>query len=146
MSVSLAWRGAEPPASAGESGGRSSRPDSSVMRSQFTRIKALIDALPAVTGAVVDITTTRSPGSAAAVSLSITGRVLHFAFTVPQGAEGQQGPPGEVTQSQLSNDLVNCQSAAVSTAMGLSSANSNGVSNLSGTHYSGSKKTAPPGD
>ena len=60
--------------------------------------------------------------------MSLAAGVLHFAFDVPQG---QQGPRGEVSQSQLSNDLVNTQNAAVNTALGLSSANSNGVPALS---------------
>ena len=103
------------------------------LRSQFTGLDDKITAVPAVTGAQVDTTNTGPPGSSAGVSVSLSGGVLHFNFDVPQGVDGQQGPPGEVTQSQLSNDLVNTQNAAVNTAMGLSSANSNGVSLLSGT-------------
>ena len=109
-------------------------PNSSAeMRAQLTGLKGLIDAVPSVTGAQVDSTSTGPPGSSAGVSVSLSGGVLHFNFDVPQGVDGQQGPPGEVTQSQLSNDLVNTQNAAVNMAMGLSSANSNGVSLLSGT-------------
>ena len=59
--------------------------------------------------------------------VSLAGGTLHFAFDVPQG---QQGPPGEVSQSQLSNDLVNCQNASVNTALPLTSSNSNAVSLL----------------
>ena len=81
--------------------------------------------MPAVSGAVVDNTSTGSPGSSAAVSVSLASGTLHFAFDVPQGA---QGPTGEVSQSQLSNDLVNTQNAAVKTVLPLTSANSNGVS------------------
>ena len=95
------------------------------LRSQFTGLDDKITAVPVVTGAIVDTTNTGSPGSSAAASVSLAAGVLHFAFDVPQG---QQGPTGEVSQSQLSNDLVNCQNAAVNTAMSVSSANSNGVS------------------
>ena len=97
------------------------------LRSQFTGLKTLIDALSAagITGAVVDNTSTGSPGSSAAVSVSLVAGVLHFAFDVPQGQQG------EVSQSQLSNDLVNTQNAAVNTALGLSSANTNGVGLIS---------------
>ena len=102
-------------------------------RVQFTGLKALLDAASGgVTGVQVDSTTTGASGSAAAVSVQFTAGVLHFVFVVPQGAEGQQGAAGEVTQSQLSNDLVNTENAAVNTALGLSSANSNGVLTLSG--------------
>ena len=104
---------------------------SAEMRSQLTALDDKITALPVVTAAQVDTTTTGSPGSAAAASVSLSAGTLHFNFDVPQGAEGQQGPAGEVTQSQLSNDLGNTQNAAVSTALGLSSANSNGVPLLS---------------
>ena len=105
-----------------------SSPNSSAeMREQLTSLKSLIDAVPVVSGAVVDTTTTGSPGSPAAVSVSLAGGVLHFTFDVPQG---QQGPTGEVSQSQLSNDLVNTQNAAVNTVLPLTSANSNAVSPL----------------
>ena len=107
-------------------------PNSSAeMRGQLTGLKSLIDAVPSVTGAQVDTTNTGPPGSSAGVSVSLSGGVLHFNFDVPQGVDGLQGPAGEVTQSQLSNDLVNTQNAAVNTALGLSSANTNGVGLIS---------------
>ena len=99
--------------------------EADVLRAQFTGLHALIPA-----AAQVDSVSTGSAGSAAQALASLSGGVLHLDFTIPQGAEGQQGPTGEVSQSQLSNDLVNTQNAAVNTAMGLSSANSNGVSLL----------------
>ena len=101
--------------------------DAGELRSQFTGLDDKITAVSAVTGAQVDTTTTGSPGSSAAVSVQFTAGVLHFAFDVPQG---QQGPTGEVSQSQLSNDLVNTQNAAVNTVLPLTSANSNGVGTL----------------
>jgi|JI10StandDraft_1071094.scaffolds.fasta_scaffold838420_1 hypothetical protein len=51
---------------------------------------------------------------------------MHFTFGIPQGATGAEGPqglPGEVTQTDLNN--------AVAAMLGESSANSNGVGNLS---------------
>ena len=92
------------------------------MRSQLTALHELIPA-----AAQVDTTNTGSPGSSAAASVSLIGGVLHFNFDVPQG---QQGPTGDVSQSQLSNDLVNTQNAAVNTALPLTSNNSNAVSLL----------------
>ena len=100
------------------------------LRDQFNALKALLDAVPAVTGAQVDSTNTGPPGSSAGVSVSLSGGVLHFNFDVPQGVDGQQGPTGEVSQSQLSNDLVNTQNAAVQTTLPLTSSNTNGVSLL----------------
>ena len=93
------------------------------LRSQFAGLHELIPS-----AAQVDSTTTGSPGSSAGASVSLSAGVLHFAFEVPQGAPG---PTGEVSQSQLSNDLVNTQNAAVLTVLPLTSANSNGVGTLS---------------
>ncbi|MCP5560802.1 MAG: hypothetical protein H7A55_23920, partial [Verrucomicrobiaceae bacterium] len=68
--------------------------ESAPMRSQFTGLKALIDAVPTITNAQVDSITTLNPGDPATVGLSITGGVLHFSFGIPQGAEGPQGSDG----------------------------------------------------
>jgi hypothetical protein len=65
-----------------------------VLRGQFNGLKALIDALPGVTAAVVDVVTTLPPGSAAAVNVALNGNTLHFGFDLPQGNDGVQGPPG----------------------------------------------------
>lgn len=93
------------------------------LRSQFTGLKTLIDA-GAVTGAQTQNTTTLTPGSPATASVTLAGGVLTFTFGIPEGQ------PGEVTQAQLSNDLVNCQNAAVNTALPLTSSNSNAVNLL----------------
>ena len=77
-----------------------------------------------MTGAQVDTVNTGSPGSSASAGVNFNAGVLHFDFTIPAGQ------PGEVTQAQLSNDLVNCQNAAVNTALPLTSNNSNGVNLL----------------
>jgi hypothetical protein len=72
---------------------------SAEMRAQLTSLKALIDAVPGITGVVLDGVTTGAPGDPASVNLSIIGTELHFSFTIPQGndgnpgADGAQGPP-----------------------------------------------------
>ncbi len=95
------------------------------LRSQLTGLQALIPA--GLTSAQVDSTNSTSPGNPATASVSLAGTVLHFDFTIP---EGQQGQPGEVTQSQLSNDLSNTANSIFNTIMPLTSNNSNGVGTL----------------
>ena len=50
---------------------------------------------------------------------------------VPADPPGPQGPPGEVTQAQLSNDLANTQNATMLATLPLTSANTNAVPLLS---------------
>ena len=97
--------------------------DAVEMRSQFTGLKALIDA-GAVTGATVDSVTI---GSGTSVSVAIIAGTLHFDFMF------QPGPPGEVTQAELSNDLSNTANQAMLNTLPQTSANSNNVALLSGT-------------
>ena len=85
---------------------------------------------PAFGSANVDTVTTLPPGVAASAGAFLIGNVLHFTFGLPQGADGIQGPPGEVTQAQLSNDLVNNANATFNTIMPLTSNNSNAVTEL----------------
>ena len=66
------------------------------MRGQLNGLKELIDALPGVTSAQVDSVNTQPAGSPAGVSLSLSGGVLHFSFSIPQGADGTNGAPGSV--------------------------------------------------
>ena len=94
---------------------------SAELRSQFNALKALIDAVPAVTGATVDSVTI---GSGTSVNVSLVAGVLHFDFIL------QPGPPGEVTQAQLSNDLANAVNQVMLITLPQTSANSNGVSTL----------------
>ena len=61
---------------------------------------------------------TLPPGNAATVSVSFDGTNVHFTFGIPQGADGQQGPPGEVTN------------AALAAAISGTSNNSNAVATL----------------
>jgi hypothetical protein len=92
-------------------------PNSSAqMRSQLTGLKALIDAVPTVTSAMVDAVNTLPAGDPASVSVSVIGDVLHLTFGIPMG---QSGPPGEVT------------TAALNAAIATTSSNSNAVVNLS---------------
>lgn len=63
-------------------------------RAQLTGLKDLIDAVPAaVTSAQVDAVNTLPAGSPATVAASISGGVLHLTFGLPQGADGDAGPP-----------------------------------------------------
>ena len=102
-------------------------PNSSAeMRAQFNGLKDLIDAIQSVGSATVDGVNTLPPGEPAEVTLSVSGGTLHFTFGIPQGHDGQQGPqglPGEVSQTDLNNAEQNM--------LMQSSANSNGVGNLS---------------
>ncbi len=71
-------------------------PNSSAeMRGQFQGLKALIDGVPTITGAVVDAVNTVGPGEPAGVEAEVVADVLHLSFDIPQGAEGGQGPQGE---------------------------------------------------
>jgi len=96
--------------------------DAAPMRAQLNSLKALIDAIVAVTAAQVDTVNTLPPGFNATVDVSVSGDTLHFTFGIPQGNDGQQGPqgaPGEVTLSELNS--------AAQSVLNESSANSNAV-------------------
>jgi hypothetical protein len=74
-------------------------PNSSAqMRDQLNGLKDLIDLALAggVTGAQVDAVNTVPPGNPAGVSLSFSAGVLHFSFSLPQGADGTAGAPGSI--------------------------------------------------
>ena len=75
---------------------------------------------PPFANAVIDGVNTLLPGESATVSVTFDGTSVHFTFGIPRGAEGVQGPPGEVTSAQLS--------AAIATT----AQNPSGVSALSG--------------
>jgi hypothetical protein len=107
---------------------------SAVLRSQFQGLKDLIDALPTgagITGAIVESVSTLPPGNPATATVSLVGGELRFTFALPEGAtgpagqqgnDGQQGatgPPGEVSQTDLNNAVLNTLSQ--------SSANSNAI-------------------
>lgn len=67
---------------------------SAEMRTQLTGLKALIDAVPTISSAVVDAVNTLPPGQSAAVSASVVGGVLHLTLDLPQGETGPAGTPG----------------------------------------------------
>jgi hypothetical protein len=73
--------------------------DAVQMRAQLTGLKDLIDAVPQITGAVVDAVNSTDPGTPAVVTVSVSGSVLHFAFDIPQGSEGIPGQPGSTGSS-----------------------------------------------
>ena len=68
---------------------------SAMFRGQFQGLKALIDAVSGVTGAVVDSVTTLPAGTQATVSVSVVGTELHLAFGIPEGVQGEQGMQGQ---------------------------------------------------
>ena len=77
---------------------------------------------PPFANAVIDAVNTLSAGTPAMVIVSFDGTNVHFTFGIPQGAEGLQGPPGEVTNAQLAT--------AISMAVGGTSNNTNAVPTL----------------
>jgi hypothetical protein len=97
--------------------------DAAEMRSQFTGLKAIVDAAT-VTLAQVGSTATLSPGQPATADVILSNGTLIFTFGIPAGV------PGEVTQAQLSNDLVNMSNYTMNQVLPLTSNNSNGVQTL----------------
>ena len=66
-----------------------------VLRDQFQGLQAMIEAVPVVSGAVVDGVTTLPAGSEAEASAVLESGALHFAFGIPQGMTGSEGPMGQ---------------------------------------------------
>ena len=65
---------------------------------------------PPFASAVVDGVTTLPPGSSAQVGVNFDGTNVRFTFGIPQGYDGATGPtgqPGEVSQTDLNNGLLN---------------------------------------
>ena len=56
---------------------------------------------PPFANAVVEGVTTLNPGEDATVTVSFDGSNVPFAYGIPRGADGADGPPGEVTQAVL---------------------------------------------
>lgn len=80
---------------------------------------------PPFAQAVVDGVNTVPPGTNANVVVNFDGTNVRFTFDIPRGndgATGAQGPPGEVTQTDLNT--------AVQNTLDQSSANSNAVATL----------------
>ncbi len=68
--------------------------ESAPLRSQFTSLKALIDALTSINAAQIDGVTTVNPGDPATASVAVVGSTLGFTFGLPRGDVGLQGNPG----------------------------------------------------
>lgn len=64
------------------------------MRSQLNGLKALIDAVGAITAAQVDGVNTVNPGDPANVTVNVIGNMLHFSFAIPRGNDGVPGANG----------------------------------------------------
>lgn len=64
------------------------------MRSQFTSLKALIDAIVTLSSAQVVSASTLGAGSPATASVAVQGNTLRFSFGIPQGFQGPEGPQG----------------------------------------------------
>jgi hypothetical protein len=71
-----------------------------------------------ISSVVVDSVGTVQPNDPASGSATLIGDVLHFSFSIPRGFDGTPGAPGEVTN------------AALASAIGGTSSNSNGVGKL----------------
>jgi hypothetical protein len=67
--------------------------ESAPLREQLTSLKALIDAVPGITSALVDAVNTGAPADPATVNLSLVGTELHFSFTIPRGIDGMTPLP-----------------------------------------------------
>ncbi len=68
---------------------------------------------PPFTNFVIDGVNTLNPGEAATVTASFDGSFVRFQFGIPRGQDGgtgSQGPPGEVTNAQLSNAIAGTSS------------------------------------
>ena len=63
---------------------------------------------PPFANAVVDSVTTLNPGENATVQTNFDGSNVRFQFGIPRGNDGSgsQGPPGEVTNAQLSSAIA----------------------------------------
>jgi len=80
--------------------------DAVELRAQFNGLKALMDAIPAVTGAQIDAVNTLPAGEEATVTVAVDGGTLRFTFGIPQGENGGEGAPGEVTAAQLAEAIA----------------------------------------
>ena len=67
--------------------------DAVQMRAQLNGLKDLIDAVPAVTDAVVDAVTTLTPAEPAQATASFDGSRVHFTFAIPRGIDGASAAP-----------------------------------------------------
>ena len=68
--------------------------ESAPLRSQFTGLKELIDALQSINAAQISVVNTIPAGDPAAVTVTVIGSTLHFSFDLPQGNDGAPGADG----------------------------------------------------
>jgi hypothetical protein len=78
---------------------------------------------PPFANAIVDAVNTLNPGEPANVGVNFDGTNVRFTFGIPRGSDGAMGLPGEVSQVDLNNGLLN--------TLNQTSANTNAVSTLS---------------
>jgi hypothetical protein len=77
---------------------------------------------PPFANAIVDAVNTLNLGEPATVGVSFDGTNVRFNFGLPRGNDGAAGLPGEVSQTDLNNGLLN--------TLNQTSANTNAVSTL----------------
>ncbi len=96
---------------------------SAPMRTQFTGLKELIDAINTILSAQVDGVNTINFNEPATATVNLVGNTLHFSFDIPRGGvgapgadgiPGQQGPPFANALVDAVNTLNAGESATVS--------------------------------
>ncbi len=93
---------------------------SAPMRTQFTGLKELIDAINTILAAQVDAVNTINHNEPATATVNLVGNTLHFSFDIPRGGvgapgqDGQQGPPFAQAIIDAVNTLDAGQAATVS--------------------------------
>ncbi len=82
---------------------------------------------PPFAAAVVDGVTTLDPGNAATVGVNFDGSNVRFTFGIPRGVNGTNGVDGATGPQGIPGEVSN---AALASAIGGTSNNSNGVATL----------------
>ncbi len=106
---------------------------SAEMRAQLQALHDEIAAVPTVSTVVIDAVNPLPPGSLPTVTSFLNGEELHFAFGLVAGTDGAQGPPGEVSQSQLNQEIAAAQTNIQNAVLPQTSSNSNIVASLNMT-------------
>ena len=68
--------------------------DAVQMRAQLNGLKDLIDAVPVIAAAQVEVVNTLPTGTAANATVSVVGNELRFTFDIPEGPQGPAGSDG----------------------------------------------------
>ena len=87
--------------------------ESQVIRDQLQALFVLIQNIASVSSAVVDSVNTLPAGNPAQVGLNLVGSTLRFSFDLPQGQDGQAGPPFAQAVVDAVNTVDPGQPAAV---------------------------------